>query len=1627
MKECPPSNANERSGGLSRRSFLQVAVGSIVTLPAVAGGFLLPFEPQEALAAEGNTTKVIIAQSYEAGLCVIDTKDGKRVPVPNAKVTFYSHYNKKTFSDKTNAQGVVLLNLKDLAEKTTTDGVDRYTCYAQVDVEAEGFRSFRVRRLKVEGAKGFQIPTRKLDGETTYPLGVALDEWDILYTKNEFCITTANDAKHTFAIDMHVDGNASINASICEGDQRKVIASTTLRPKDGVVSGEIADFFLLTNHKSALSVGAKFYLRYSAGGKDYEAELQLSTVDAPTGVSAPSSTNLTLAPFNVGGMKPQLEVPKWVPVIGGTTVNVWTPDLPVEVMFNPFGYFKIAYRSEELGYKSKDGKPDPNAWKFHPRKTFEEQAKEAYDSRDKMINQVGQARNKDGVFKKVAMSKAISGTAMLAAYAAGRWDLKSALWRGQAGIVGTLAFNFSYAQQFLVGPVPMIFEFSFLASLSVGVEVAVSTPEIFSADKYSLDYGSTGISLTITIQPAVSLGVGVKGVLSASIKGALAFTFYLHCGPLPSNTGNNKSITNPHVVVGVTVTLSVVVQALIFTTSFNVLTRGDPKLYDNWKQGVSAASEEDEIFAQAEDWETIIGGTAEDPFEIISDESIAAVKEFNVGDWQEYSADAMASLAEGDEDDWESWISWGDGSEEQDDVDNWVFFDGDYEDNFEYFDDEDESYFDGFIYSSAGFEREEGGAVPTAKMVVETNERKTDDGQPYTVTAFRITTQGNEAEREGQSAAVVAHASEETAARGAASDDAIAEASAETSKDALSASADAPAIRAASAPQDESVQEAPAENAMVYAQAQSWSRRAVTSTYSAFEVPLPEYHTVKKRAEGNGLKPKADEILVKNTFGDPRFKTLKLFGDTYLFRIASVDVKNGDKTVSRTRVVIQKLTSEGKTDRQFVLDYAVKYSLDYSGNGKTPDRIDYYDYDFDVTATPWIQSANPEVIDVHFFIISGRRANGNETKMGEAACDQVFTHALWRFTKGDKELKLFYAYSNRVNDKRYTSTAKTCAYHNFSCPHIEFVEDTWLEKVPIEERGNIARGCVMTFLDRGSSTPEGVLKKDDPSTSVGLGLFFVNTDILHHTFYTVDTKDLVSTTVDDMTIFEMISLPPVKVPSVGKGQSSNLHVILMRGHEKVYYYVLHTSIAGVYTGAVNQDDRFTPALKTIRPLKVAYKNTEGKDVEPKRLVAWPGHTELLASVDSKLMKATIKDATGQNPYLTYEECGPSSFSIAAFGTDTTGNFIYWPTTSEGTPGYDYSEAAQDSDKAKPLPDVKRYQVMSCKCRNDKFTNPFVFAEVEHDMDSLIVVGTSANDAMTFVSSELTDRKNGKADLWYTSMPNVKCANVIGVECLSGVGFPGEACDFNVTVRNDGNTFLAGFTAVLREKGSKDVADRAKVVPSKDNLVESCFNPKDDKGNLQNVEEDYALAPGASAVYHVRLTIPKGWGGEKRVSITAEEAVVAPVKTSGVKAMADDMYDFDDSNAIEYIVGTDEGDYGEEGEPFSIVSIWYEDDLDNNADGYDYEIVDVPIATVGGESSSGDGSKGSGSDGSKGNGSSSGGGNNGSSGVTASTTRMATPSTADLALGFLPLAAAGAGILAYSRRRQRLEAESEDEE
>ena len=1735
------SGSGPARGGLSRRSFFKVAVGSIVALPAVAGGFLLPADdplgPQEAYADEGNEIKIVIARAYEAGLFVVDTKGGANKPVPGAKVTLYSHYNQKTLSGTTNDKGVWLADIRDLAQKENINGVDRYSLYAQVDVEVAGYRKFRSRRMKIEGAKGFQIPTRRLEGEKVYPIGVALDDWDILYTKNEFCVTSANDTKHTFTVDIQGEGNASITISICEGDQRKVVASQIPTLKDGVSKADLSDFFLLSSHKSALGIGSKFYLRYSTGGKDYEMPLQLSTVDAPTGVSAPSSTKFVLDPFSTGTMKPRIEVPKWVPVIGGTQVTVWTPDLPVEVLFNPFGYFKIAYRSEERGYKGKNGEPDPNAWKSHPRKTFEEQANAAWKERENTMKKIGQPLDREGVFQKVEVAKSISATAMLAAYAAGRWDLKSALWRGQAGIVGTLAFNFSYAQQFFAGPVPMVFEFSFLASLSLGVEVAVSTPEIFTPEKYSLDRGNTGISLTIMIVPAISLGVGVRGVLSVSVQGLLQFTFFVHWGPLPNNSGN-RNVSNPHLVLGVTARISVVIQALIFTTSIPLKDFSYPSLYDNWTGTVSAealaAESEANMFAEADEWDTILGTD----FAIVPEDNIAEVSEFEISDWEDWEEPS-------DEEDWGDWITWGDGSQEEMDEDNWLFLD----------EDETDDHYDGFIYSSDGFkvgdttgqgfapegvqtesaedagiaaEASDGSATQgigrqmASTLVEETIECTTDDGQVFTVTQFTVERHpveedaGKEAAQEApvapeqaieeapasdaaasdqQPVAAGAGVQEPAAADLAATDPAagsspadpgaaqattvaadIAVVAAATSTEVPSDAAagsqttvaadaidnnalvvpvegvptaeeqavdgqgfatDGPvpqtpaeqgqaqdeAANAAVANQGESAQEvagsqdaepeqAIAEDAetreepiTAEANTQKKQGRSVKSTKTINEIPASV--SVSKLAVGNGIRPTSDTKIVEDVFGDPRAKVIKIFGYQYLFRISSVKVKDGNTEVSRTRVVAQQLN--GVTTQPFadgkggIIDFDIKVVGDKAPKKNVPKRADLYDYDFDITVgkkDAW------DGEEVHIFIISGRRPDGDKTTMAQAASDQVFSHVAYFFGRHYNSLN--YAFSSIANDVRYSATGKDDKYHSFSCPHIEYVEDGWPEKTP--NNSNMAvGGCILTFLDRSSSNAEDLLKKDS-SVHVGLGVILATRDYGYPVMQSVDTSTLVDSSVkDDKTIFEVMAFPPVKNPSVGNGQSSHTQIILMRGHEKVYYYLLCASMAGVQVSPGTPSEHFVPALKSLKAINAAFNGDAAK--APKRLVWWPGHTELLASVDSKLMKVKLNGAEGASPSLSYEECGPSSFAISAFGTDRSGNFIYWSTTQEGSPGYEYEKNPDEPQKAAPLPEIKRYQVLACKLRGGKFSDPFVFAEVEHDMDNMVMIGQAQeSSAATFVSTHLsldgkTGKPTGKADLWYTSVPHVKCVTVIGVECLSGVAFPGEPATFYVTVRNDGNTYLKSFAAHLGKKGNP--SDRARVtdiVFSESTLMESCFNPKGDDGKLLYVEDDYALAPGKSAVYKVDFVIPKDWAGDMEVVVTAHYPEVAPIKTTVkaegvVGAEAEETYDFDDSDAVEYVVGTSDEDWGDEGQPFDIVSFWSEDDLADNADGYDVTIADAPITVSGDDGSS--------------------------SGVSQAA-RQATPRTADGTTSALPaaLAAAGAGFVAYSRRRERLENEEE---
>ena len=201
--------------------------------------------------------------------------------------------------------------------------------------------------------------------------------------------------------------------------------------------------------------------------------------------------------------------------------------------------------------------------------------------------------------------------------------------------------------------------------------------------------------------------------------------------------------------------------------------------------------------------------------------------------------------------------------------------------------------------------------------------------------------------------------------------------------------------------------------------------------------------------------------------------------------------------------------------------------------------------------------------------------------------------------------------------------------------------------------------------------------------------------------------------------------------------------------------------------------------------------------------------------------------------------------------------------------------------------------MACKLRGGKFTEPFVFAEVVHPIDSLSVFNEDSS-AMAFVSTHLTKAAEGKADLWLTSMPHVRSATVIQCSTATPYAFPGEQAQFDVAVRNDGNVHLSGITANLCEKGAA-TSSKTTVVFNKDSLVESSWNPADNNGVLQNVEPDYSLAPGATSVYRISMTVPDGWSGTKTIVITASEAIAAsggasPQSANSLTTQAEDDID-----------------------------------------------------------------------------------------------------------------------------------------
>jgi len=1541
VQPLSPTTAGEPTG-VTRRSFVQLAAGAIALLPTVTGGFALMAAPERAHAADSTSpsVEIVIAKPNEAGIAVADMSSGKRTPVPGATVIITSNENKKTITGKTGENGVFIADLSQLTKpKKNSVGVDVYAAEASLVVRKEGYRTFETGWKSFKGAAGFDVPTSKLGDEPAYPKRATLSDWDILYTNNDFAVTPANNDTHTIAITFCARERKQMNVSLVNVKAKKAIARGTVRPKAKDESGwfvgtvEFSGAYLFKNHADALPVGGSFRIDFTVDGKGYSMPLHLMISAAPSAVSAPFSKKMSFGPFDDDDMKLMLRMPEWVPLLSGKPVSLWRPSLPIDVRFDPYGYFRASLRTPEWGYRSKNGKVVGQAWKKLPRKTMNEQFNETWNEMASygMKTAAYMVNGSRSTFSAFPTNKSLSLAFSAEAAVAGKWYPKGNAFRGKGQLRGVLTFAFSLSRQLFAGPVPFILQFDLNLVAAIGAGCGVIIPYDGKFGKWEYDFPSTGVSFTLYISPALSVGVGIKGIASVSLQGMLTFTLFVGAGPLPE--GGKE--TNPHVLLGLTAQVRVVVQLLFFTMPFDIWKYDIPKLYDNW--------DPKKLYSQS-----VLDTQAAPP---------------SFSEW--FSENPPTEMSLGNK---------------------LVEFAGD------------------------GVQLSQQAISAGARFERSVEEHETEDGMAYRIMTFE------------PAGARSANAADEAGSLAAAS---------------------APGLAA----QDDTLQ----------GHESSLRTQVTISAYSARENghgyktdAFGDLLKALKLADNAGMSPAKKHCIAKNVLSDPRVKVVSIYGKAVMFRIAAVKVANK----MRTRIVAQRLqtATEPAGDLQ-VIDFEpnVWNSKANDGKGARIERNDLWDYDFDVIVLTNLHSSYQAI---ELFVISGLREDG--AKIGQVATDQVFQHVRFDVTTANWSFDLQSVRAQGVwaGDFHFDKeVAQKYPYHNFSCPHIEYAADY----PGTDEAANKDRApndeLFLTFLDRAATNPDLVLLDDDKNVRISVGFCSTSTIAGSGDMYKMLMFDLSAMTAkcQDSSVYELICSKRIR-----KDQHSGYNIITLRGSKKAYHFRLLT------TTFVLENDK---NLRT-RILKAALWHTSTHDGflddedsrDVMKFIDWPGHdSTFLASVDGKLqsVKMTVGKDGGILP--VYTEVGPADFSIISFGVDPTGTMLYYPTVSEGSPGYQYeSKDSVSNITSKPQPKVEHHRIMACRLRNGKFSDPFVFAEVPYDMDDLNLVNMSS-DSIGFVSTDIVDAQKGQADLYYTVLPFVKCANVIGCKAVSAFAYPGTDALFDLTVRNDGNTYITGFTAQLVQKGSDKVEGTKQITFSADTLQESNFNPKEN-GKLKDVEDDFALAPGKTSVYRVALSIPKGWQGTKKVCVKTADVVVAAVKAANsslaaqatglaTQAAASSYVDGDhkDSNAYhdvdayEYAVGSNAKDFDDEfGEPYDVLDIRGEarffdeddyDDYDENIKAfpgdrgdYDLQMHQTPITTpkTGQHHASGNAGMSSGTPGS-----------NRESAATAKadsttrTTAQSAPRTADAngpLSGLLAGAAlAGAAMAAYSARRVANEA------
>lgn len=310
--------------------------------------------------------------------------------------------------------------------------------------------------------------------------------------------------------------------------------------------------------------------------------------------------------------------------------------------------------------------------------------------------------------------------------------------------------------------------------------------------------------------------------------------------------------------------------------------------------------------------------------------------------------------------------------------------------------------------------------------------------------------------------------------------------------------------------------------------------------------------------------------------------------------------------------------------------------------------------------------------------------------------------------------------------------------------------------------------------------------------------------------------------------------------------------------------------------------------------------------------------------------------------------------------------------------------------------------------------------------------------LSALATHIVSAEKSEAELHGIEVPLVACATPTGAVATSGAVVPGAAGEsFMVTVRNDGNTLLTAGTIDLYREGSSQPFSSASIGFGANARMASIYDPElaEDASANDMAHVKYALetlgarfathplvadngnavlAPGCTAQFRMSFAIPESWSDEvgKRVTLYAKArdlVALDPVTLEEIRPGANSAL-----GAVLHELHVPDAACER-----SEVQVGVCGSADTTG------LHDAPMTADGDGGSSGGGTDEGGGSGGSGSGSGKDHGNNkrsGKAGALAGTGDVNAPFTAAAAA----LAAAGAGLIAYSARRTALETDTANE-